>query len=135
MLSRLFCVWPSFPHCTRRIYQILREKLVPDHFALITRIHDVIQESDGLHRLDISIDSRTGEADAVAAVMQQVLPQRWHMRFHTSYRERHDQDRGIRRLGRRHSQPLGFAAATWNIRSFGPKHLTVRWFCKSNQVS
>ena len=134
-LSKLFCVWPGFPHCTRRLYQILREKLELDHFNMITRVHDVIQESDGRYRLDLFIDDRTGEADHIASVMQRVLPQRWLMRYNISYRVRHDQSRGVRRIGRLNSQPLGFAAATWNVRSFGPKHLAVRWFCKVNAVS
>lgn len=134
-LSRLLCVWPRFPHDSKRVYQILRGKLEPDHFALITRVHDVIQESDGLYRLDISIDNRTGEADLVMGILMRVLPQRWHMRPNIPYRERHDRSRGVRRLGRLNSQPLGFAAATWNIRVFSSKHLAVRWFCEVNAVS
>lgn len=133
--SRLLCVWPSFPHSVRRLYQIFREKLSPDQFGLVTRVHDVIQKSDGRYRLDVSLDDRTSGADQVVQILQNALPRQWHLRYHVPYRERHDRSRGNRRLGRHLSQPLGFAAATWNVRSFFPKHLAVRWFCKSNGLS
>lgn len=83
-MSKLVCTWPRFHHSTKRFYGILRKRLHPDHFSLIVRVQDVFQQ-DGHYRLDIFIDNRSGEADQVAASLQEQLPQRWHTRPHVPY--------------------------------------------------
>ena len=105
-----------------------------DDFALILRVHDVVQKNDGRFRLDIWIDNRLNHADQVASVLQEQLPHRWHTRRHIPYRERHIQRGGIRRAPRTINQPQGLTVASWNIRSFWPKKESILWFLKLNYV-
>lgn len=105
-----------------------------DDFTLITRVHDVIQKSDGRYRLDIWIDNRLNTAHQVAATLQEQLPHRWHTRLHIPYRQRHFQRGGLRRTQRINDQPQGLTVASWNIRSFWTKKDSILWFLKLNRV-
>lgn len=128
------CTWPRF-HDTRRFYGILRRVLQPDHFTLISRVHDVIQESDGHFRLDIWVDNRTNEADQVVSILMEQLPRAWHTRIHIPYHLRNARNTGRRLLNRPSNQPSGFAVATWNIRSFRPKRESALWLARKNNLT
>ena len=133
-LSVRLCTWPRFPHKSRQFYGILRRVLHPDHFALISRVHDVIQQSDGQYRLDIWVDNRSNEADQVVATLIAQLPHRWHTRAHVPYHQRNSRRTGRTVLGRPFSQPLGFAAASWNIRSFQLKKQSLLLLARTNNL-
>jgi hypothetical protein len=133
-LSIRICTWPRFPHNARQLYKILRRFLTVDQFALISRVHDVIQRSDGKFRLDIWIDDRTNEAHQVAAAIQEQLPHRWHTRYHIPYHTRLARDRGLRIAEHSHNQPRGLTVASWNIRSFWPKKASILWLLQKNNV-
>jgi exonuclease III len=128
------CTWPRFPHDARRFYKILRRVLTADKFELISRVHDVVQRSDGRFRLDIWIDNRTHEAHQVAATIQEQLPHRWHTRMHIPYHNRRARDRGLRIANRSNTQPRGLTVASWNIRSFWPKKDSILWLLQKNNV-
>ena len=134
-LSLRLSTWPRFPHKTRYFYKILRRVLLPEQFALISRVHDVVQASDGKFRLDIWIDNRTDDAYEVVRCLRAALPRRWHTRLHLPYSDRNVRSTGLRSLRRIRSLPQGLTVASWNIRTFHPKKASVLGFVQQNKVN